>query len=97
MGLLEDLIVPYNEQIVGFAGERVDTMRYVDLRTCLGTERDAKEHANNLNLPPADLHNLVSPWPLAQWGMNIVGPLSIGRSQKKFLLVGIGYFTKWVE
>ncbi|XP_014515665.1 uncharacterized protein LOC106773494 [Vigna radiata var. radiata] len=27
----EDLIVPYNEQIVGFAGERVDTRGYVDL------------------------------------------------------------------
>ncbi|XP_047149020.1 uncharacterized protein LOC124821199 [Vigna umbellata] len=39
MDISEDLIAPYNEQIVGFSGERVDTRGYVDLRTCLGTER----------------------------------------------------------
>lgn len=43
MDLSEGLIVPYNEQILGFAGERVDTRGYVDLRTCLGTEKNAKE------------------------------------------------------
>ncbi|XP_017438480.1 uncharacterized protein LOC108344558 [Vigna angularis] len=43
MDLSEDLIAPYNEQIVGFSGERVDTRGYVDLRTCLGTERNDKE------------------------------------------------------
>lgn len=56
-----------------------------------------QEHGNNFNLLPAELHNLVSPWSFAQWGMNIVGPLLISRSQKKFLLVAIDYFTKWVE
>ncbi|XP_052728478.1 uncharacterized protein LOC128195277 [Vigna angularis] len=40
MDISEDLITPYNEQIVGFSGERVDTRGYVDLRTCLGTERN---------------------------------------------------------
>ncbi|XP_047180350.1 uncharacterized protein LOC124847012 [Vigna umbellata] len=39
MDISEDLIAPYNEQIVGFSWERVDTRGYVDLRTCLGTER----------------------------------------------------------
>ncbi|XP_047150041.1 uncharacterized protein LOC124822117, partial [Vigna umbellata] len=39
MDISEDLIAPYNEQIVGFSGKRVDTRGYVDLRTCLGTER----------------------------------------------------------
>ncbi|XP_017431862.1 uncharacterized protein LOC108339233 [Vigna angularis] len=40
MDISEDLIAPYNEQIVGFTGERVDTRGYVDLRTCLGAERN---------------------------------------------------------
>lgn len=31
------------EQIIGFAGERVDTKGYVDLRVSLGVERGAKE------------------------------------------------------
>ncbi|XP_047171487.1 uncharacterized protein LOC124839644 [Vigna umbellata] len=41
MDFSEDLIAPFNEQIVGFAGERVDTRGYLDLRTRLGTSRDA--------------------------------------------------------
>ena len=40
---------------------------------------------------------ISSPWPFAQWGIVIVGPLSQGKGQVKFLLVTIDYFTKWVE
>lgn len=43
MDLSEDLVVPYNEQIVGFARERVDTRGCVDLRTSFGTDKGAKE------------------------------------------------------
>ena len=40
---------------------------------------------------------ITSPWPFAQWGIDIVDPLPLGKSQVKFLLVAIDYFTKWVE
>ena len=40
---------------------------------------------------------ITSPWPFSQWGIDIVGPLPIGKGQVKFLLVAIDYFTKWVE
>jgi hypothetical protein len=40
---------------------------------------------------------MTAPWPFAQWGLDIMGPLPIGRGQLKFLVVGIDYFTKWVE
>ena len=40
---------------------------------------------------------IASPWPFAQWGIDIVGPLPRGKKQLKFLLVAIDYFTKWVE
>lgn len=43
MEISKNAIMPFNEQIVGFAGERVDTRGYVDLRTNLGTNRNAKE------------------------------------------------------
>lgn len=43
MDLSENLIPPFNEHIMGFPGERVDTREYVDLRTRLGTGRDNKE------------------------------------------------------
>ena len=40
---------------------------------------------------------ITSPWTFAQWGIDIVGPLPLGKGQVKFLLVAIDYFTKWVE
>ncbi|XP_014503256.1 uncharacterized protein LOC106763598 [Vigna radiata var. radiata] len=43
MDLSEELIVSFHEQIVGFAGERVDTRGYMVLRTRLGTGRDGDE------------------------------------------------------
>ena len=43
------------------------------------------------------LNPLSSPWPFAQWGLDIVGPFPKAAGNKKYLLVGIDYFTKWVE
>ena len=37
------------------------------------------------------------PWPFAQWGIDIMGPLPQGKKQVRFLLVFIDYFMKWVE
>ena len=31
------------------------------------------------------------------WGIDIVGPLPLGKKQVKFLVVSIDYLTKWVE
>ena len=36
-------------------------------------------------------------WPFAQWGLDIMGLFPIAMRQLKFLIVGIDYFTKWVE
>ena len=47
---------------------------------------------------PASSYTLISsPWPIAQWGMDIMGPLHTARGQVKYLLLAIDYFTKWVE
>ena len=50
---------------------------------------------------PRQLSEYLTPmmalWPFAQWGLDILGPFSIGTRQMKFLVVGIDYFTKWVE
>ncbi|XP_065626266.1 uncharacterized protein LOC136066227 [Quercus suber] len=43
------------------------------------------------------LNPLSSPWPFAQWGLDIVGPFPKTAGNRKYLLVGIDYFTKWVE
>ena len=36
-------------------------------------------------------------WPFAQWGLDIIGSFLLTVRQLKFLIVGIDYFTKWVE
>ena len=43
------------------------------------------------------LNPLSSPWPFAQWGLDIVGPFPKATSNKRYLLVSIDYFTKWVK
>lgn len=36
-------------------------------------------------------------WPFTQWGLDIMEPFPMAIQQLKFLVVGIDYFTKWVE
>ncbi|RVW39249.1 Gag-Pol polyprotein [Vitis vinifera] len=48
-------------------------------------------------MPSETLKPISGPWPFAQWGMDIVGPLPAAPAQKKFLLVATDYFSKWVE
>ena len=43
------------------------------------------------------LNPLSSPWPFTQWGLDIVGPFPMIAGNKRYLLVGIDSFTKWVE
>ena len=40
---------------------------------------------------------MSSPWSLAQWGIDILRPLLQAPLQKKFWIVAIDYFTKWIE
>ncbi|WKA12376.1 hypothetical protein VitviT2T_029764 [Vitis vinifera] len=49
------------------------------------------------HMPSTTLKSISGPWPFAQWGMDIVGPLPAAPAQKKFLLVTTDYFSKWVE
>ncbi|GAU30744.1 hypothetical protein TSUD_145410 [Trifolium subterraneum] len=70
-------------------------------------QQDAKEHVKKRDkcqrhrdihlAPPHELKSLSSPWPFAWWGMDILGPFTRGNLQCKYLIVGVDYFTKWVE
>ena len=40
---------------------------------------------------------MSSPWPFAQWGLNIIGLFPKAAGNKRYLLVDTDYFTKWVE
>ena len=47
--------------------------------------------------PEGVLNPFSSPWPFAQWGLDIVGPFSKAVGNKKYLPVCTDYFTKLVE
>ena len=53
--------------------------------------------APNIHQPGGVINSLSSSWPFAQWGLDIVGPFPKAAGNKKYLPVGIDYFTKWVE
>ena len=44
-----------------------------------------------------DLISITSPWPYAQWGIDIIRSLPTALAQKKLLLVATDYFSKWIE
>ena len=50
-----------------------------------------------LKSPVQDLVSISSPWPFAQWGIDIVGLFPTAPAQKKLLLVATDYFSKWIE
>ena len=59
--------------------------------------RICQEHAKISRLPLEPLTLITSPWPFQQWGLDILGPLPIGKGQCKFIIVVVDYFTKWAE
>ena len=56
-----------------------------------------QEHAKISRLPSEPLISITSLWPFQQWGLDILGPLPLGKGQCKFIIVAVDYFTKWAE
>nr|KYP40102.1 Retrovirus-related Pol polyprotein from transposon 17.6 [Cajanus cajan] len=78
------------------AGYYWPTMRS-DCKSYVQRCKACQEFGNLHRLPPTSLQSMQSAWPFAWWGMDILGPFPIAKDQLKFLLVGIDYFTKWIE
>ena len=74
---------------------------------CLTMQKDAAQvlqkcykcqrFGNVQHVLAKQLTNITSPWPFSTWGIDILGPLPLGKKQVKFLVVAIDYFMKWVE
>ena len=59
---------------------------------------DQCQRFNNTPKQPSEyLTPMMAPWPFAQWGLDILGHFLTRARQMKFLVVGIDYFTKWIE
>ncbi|XP_012835110.1 PREDICTED: uncharacterized protein LOC105955856 [Erythranthe guttata] len=72
------------------------TMRQ-DARELVEKCRACQIHANITHVPGSLLQPIDSPVPFAQWGIDLVGPFPQASGQRKFLIVAVDYFTKWVE
>lgn len=71
------------------------------LKDCIEFAKGCKEcqrHAGIQHMSVSELHAIIKPWPFRGWALDIIGEIWPASSkQHKFILVGINYFTKWVE
>ena len=46
--------------------------------------------------PTEQLNSIVSPWPFAKWGLDIIEELSRSLGGGHYVQMAIDYFMKWV-
>ena len=68
-----------------------DVAEYV--RKC----EQCQKHAPLIHQPASCLNLVSNPWPFAQWGLDILDPFPRAMGNRRFVLVAVDYFTKWVE
>ena len=56
-----------------------------------------QKHAPLIHQPAGHLNPVSSPWPFAQWGLDILGPFPRATGNRRFVLIAVDYFTKWAE
>ncbi|GKB14189.1 reverse transcriptase domain-containing protein [Tanacetum coccineum] len=68
-----------------------------DARVLIRACGDYQVHKPVPRNPQQTLTPIMSPWPFYKWGIDIDGPFLEGPGKVKFLIVAIGYFTKWIK
>ena len=68
-----------------------------DAEAYVKTYDKCQRFSNTIRQPSEELTPMTTPWPFSQWGLDIMSPFPTTVRQLKFLVVGINYFTKWVE
>ena len=68
-----------------------DAAEYV--RRC----EQCQKHAPLIHQPAGRLNPVSSPWPFAQWRLDILDPFPRATGNRRFVLVAVDYFTKWAE
>ncbi|GKV51507.1 hypothetical protein SLEP1_g58152 [Rubroshorea leprosula] len=54
-------------------------------------------NADDIHMLGQMLSSLTSPWPFAQWGVDLLGPFIKGEGGCTHLIIAVDYFTKWIE
>ena len=68
-----------------------------DMQTYVNACDKCSRFGNIIKQSFEELTPVTASWSFAQWGLDIMSPFPIAIRQLKFLVVGIDYFTKWVE
>ncbi|GKV12351.1 hypothetical protein SLEP1_g23506 [Rubroshorea leprosula] len=84
-------LMPLLRCLTPYEAEYVDAQNYV--KKCL----TCQFNADDIHMPAERLSSLVSPWPFAQWGVDLLGPFVKGKAGCTHLVVVVDYFTKWIE
>ncbi|KAL0312146.1 UNVERIFIED_CONTAM: hypothetical protein Sradi_5613900 [Sesamum radiatum] len=78
------------------AGYFWPTIKQDAIRLVSKCER-CQKHSSLIHQPAEPLTTMLSPCLFMQWGIDIVRHFPLAAGQRKFLLVAIDYFTKWVQ
>ncbi|CAN6182917.1 unnamed protein product [Urochloa humidicola] len=59
---------------------------------------EACQRASKMSRLPATVLQQIAPvWPLARWGMDIIGHLPTAPGSFRYAIVAVEYFSKWLE
>ncbi|KAK2455906.1 hypothetical protein QL285_003321 [Trifolium repens] len=71
------------------------------LKDCIEFAKGCQEcqrHSGIQHVPASELHSIVKPWPFRGWALDLIGEIKPASSKnQRYILVGIDYFTKWIE
>lgn len=71
------------------------------LKYCIEFAKGCQEcqiHPSAQHVPASELHAIIKPWPFRGWALDVIGDIRpASLKQQKFILVGLDYFTKWIE
>ena len=52
---------------------------------------------SKIRAPTTNLQTIEPTWPLARWGIDIIGKLPLAQGNFPYAVVAVEYFTKWIE
>ncbi|KAL2231127.1 UNVERIFIED_CONTAM: hypothetical protein Sindi_1707100 [Sesamum indicum] len=68
-----------------------------DSRDLVKKCKSCQKYASLIHQPATPIEPVKITCPFDQWGIDIVGPFPVAEAQKKFIIVAVEYFSKWVE
>ncbi|XP_011100645.1 uncharacterized protein LOC105178795 [Sesamum indicum] len=68
-----------------------------DSKDLVRKRESCQKYASLIHQPATPMEHIRIACPSDQWGIDIVGPFPPAQAQKKFIIVAVEYFSKWVE